>query len=287
MAEKRDGGFGVKNFLSGYANQASSPLESKGEWLCIRCEPDPFTGERINVGVGVIDVSGKRHVKVIQEPGRLECFYGELAGQVVSLAQVAAECFLSGIGSPSSQISFADPVPFFEGTVQETLDSAFRDQVTVAIPTRSDSQRNTIDDQQAQNLVIDEIKKINDFDGDLLANTPQVIIQTERGPRVVMIPLQPVNGVGTIKSTDYSSHTLKSHLLDGLLDLECAARYRRKKELGIFLLRPKASSEKMERQIDQVIDSISFRAPANLYLEVQEQSVELAKAVKDWALKAG
>jgi hypothetical protein len=72
-----------------------------------------------------------------------------------------------------------------------------------------------------------------------------------------------------------------------LLDLEFAARYRHKEELGIFLLRPKASSEKMERQIDHVIDSIASRAPANLYLEVQEHSVELAKAVKHWALKAG
>ena len=47
------------------------PAVASGQVFVIRCEPDPFTGERINVGVCVQDASGKRHVRCIEEPGRL------------------------------------------------------------------------------------------------------------------------------------------------------------------------------------------------------------------------
>jgi len=257
--------------------------KERGKLFVIRCEPDPFTGERINVGVGLIDSSGKRFIKVIHEPGRLECLYGDMASHVISMAKVAAECFLAGIQSPSTQIIFSEPMPFYEGSGEEVLNNAFREQVTVALPHRQESQKKTVDDDEAITRVVNHIKNLNGLQADVLANTPQVIIQTDRGPRAVMIPLQPKNGVGTIKSTDYSGQTLKSHLLDGLLDLEFAARYRNKDKLGMFLLRPKRGLEKAEKQIDQVIDSIAFRAPKNLYLEVQEDDLELAKAVNHWA----
>lgn len=258
-------------------------IKEKGKIFIVRCEPDPFTGERINIGVGLIDSSGTRVVKVIHESGRLECLYGDMSSHVLKLAKMASECFLAGLQSPSNQIIFSDPMPFYAESVEEVLNNAFREQVTVALPHRKENQRQTVDDDEAVIRVVNHIKKIKGLQADVIANTPQVIIQTDRGPRTVMIQLQPKNGVGTIKSTDYSCQTLKSHLLDGLLDLEFAARYRKKDKLGMFLLRSRRGLEKSEKQIDQVIDSIAFRAPNNLYLEVQDDDLELAKAVNYWA----
>lgn len=273
-----------------FAALQSSPqatLEAAGHIFVIRCEPDPFTGERINVGVCVVDAAGNRLVKVIQEPGRLECLYGDSGGAVVvSMAQAAAACAGAGKGSPSSQILFDPPTPFFNSDPKAMLESTFADQVTVALPKKTSNARKTVDDEAALKLVSDHIKNMKGLQADVLANTPQVLVNTDRGPRAVTVPLQPPQGVGTIRSADYSPQSLKTHLMDSLLDLECAARYRKKKHLGIFILRPSNEPEKTAKITDEIIDSVAFRAPRDLYLEVQFDSKALAECVTEWAERA-
>lgn len=273
-----------------FAALTSAPLaelEPMGQLFVIRCEPDPFTGERINVGVCVVDRTGQRYIKVITEPGRLDCLYGDAGSAVVlNLAHIAGACALQGIASPSSQIIFDAPTPFYNATPKAMLESTFADQVTVAIPRRTESGKKQIDDEAALRLVTDNIKRIQGLEADFLANTPQVLLNTERGPRSVTVPLQPKNGVGTIRSADYSTQALKTHLMDSLLDLECAARYRNKGHLGIFILRPQNAPEKIARATDVIIDSVAFRAPKNLHLEVEFDGQELAQRVSEWAAKA-
>lgn len=264
---------------------AAEPTKPAGYYFVIRCEPDPFTGEQLNIGVCAIDPSGKRHVKVITEPGRLECLYGENACLVVSMAQTAAACAMQGLGSPSSQIVFDIPLPYYHTSAQDVLASAFAEQVTVAIPKKSNdtSNKNKLDDEAAWTMVANDIRLLKGLQADVIANTPQVLIETGRGARSVMVPLQPAHGAGTVRSADYSTQTLKSHLMDSLLDLDCAARYRRKRGLGMFILRPKKATVKEASAIDAAIDSIAFRAPSNLYLEVSDDSMTLAQAINSWA----
>lgn len=253
----------------------------------IRCVPDPFTDERINVGVCAIDAeTGVRFVKVISEPGRLHCLYGDMAYSVVNLAQVAGEAAQKGLSSPSSQIIFDVPSPFFNSTAASVVENTFADQISVAIPQREQKQQAQVDDDLALQKVADAIKLQRTFDFDLIANTPQVIVQTERGPRPMKIPLQPKNGVGTVKSAYYSASTLKSHLLDSILDLECAARYREKTHLGMFILRRNDENRKDMASIDSVIDSIAARASRHMYIEVATQPDELAEACAKWGALA-
>ena len=269
-------------------SQPASSLEQAGQIFVIQCEPDPFTGERINVGVCAIDPSGRRFVKTLTEAGRLECLYGESGSAVVlSLAQVAGACAIKGLASPSSQILFSEPVPFYNSDVTAMLESTFADQITVAIPRRVDAGKQNIDDATALKSVIDRIKKVLNLDAGFVANTPQVIIDTNRGPRPVMIPLQPIGGAGVIRSAYYSPATLKSHLMDSVLDLDCVSRYRGKKRLGLFILRPSDASQKDSAAIDAVIDSVAFRAPGGLHLGVATDIDGLAQEVTEWALAEG
>ena len=50
--------------------------------------------------------------------------------------------------------------------------------------------------------------------GEVVANTPVALVQTPQGPKPVMVQLQPRNGVGAVRSADYSPQSLKTHLMD-------------------------------------------------------------------------
>lgn len=261
-------------------------MQPAGMVFVIRCVPDIFTSEQFNIGVCAIDNNGNRKAKVITEPGRLSCFYGESASNVVLLAQAALEAALAGVQPPSSQIIFDTPTPYYNVTIEDLVANTFADQVTAALPHRQSSEKEMIDDEKAWEKVSDAIKLAKKLDTPMLANTPQVIIQTEKGLRTLRVPLQPINGVGTIRSAYYSPSTLKTHLMDSVLDMECAARYRNKKHMGLFILRPPKASKELNKQLDAVIDGIAYRAPVTMVMDQGYSPNDLANLVTHWAEEA-
>lgn len=255
-----------------------------GMVFVIRCEPDPFTGERINIGVCVQDASGRRYVRCIEEPGRLHCLYGTSATTIISMAKMAAACAGQGLPSPSSQIIFDTPQPYYNASAQETLAYTFQEQVTVALPQRQSTERMQVDDAAALSLIIGELSKrfTSHLLGDVVANTPTTLLPTQWGLRPVTIHLQPSNGVGVIRSADYTPASLRSHLMDSVLDIQCAAKYRQLKRQAIFLLRPHQEPEKMLNQRDESIDNVMCRAD-NIELHQSHDSAALAENIINWA----
>lgn len=256
--------------------------EPAGMIFVIRCTPDIFTGERINIGVCAIDPAGKRKAKIITEPARLQCLYGDHAIDVLMLAQAAMEAAEKGAPSPSEQILFDDPTPFFNSTLEQALENTFADQVTVALPHRQQVKREELSDEAAVAKLSDAVKVKIQLNFELLASQPQVIVNTERGPRTMQIPLQPREGVGAIRSAYFSAHTLRTHLMDSVLDLECAARYRQKRALGLFILRRRGGGKKEQHAIDDVIDNILYRCPQSLHLGQSDDVNALAEEIADW-----
>lgn len=257
-----------------------------GQVFVIRCEPDPFTGERINIGVCVQSADGRRHVRCIEEPGRLECLYGPAAVSVVSLAKMAQVCAAKGLPSPSPQVLFDEPLPYYQGTAEDMLRITFQEQVTVALPQRTASGRQQLDDAAAVAQVVAELRKRLAVLGEVVANTPETLVATPQGPQPVTVHLQPRHGVGVIRSVDYTPQTLSVHLMHSVLDLQCAALYRQRKHQALFLLRPQKEPEKLAQQRDDVIDSIMRRA-GSVHLEQSEHSEELAAGIVAWAAEAG
>lgn len=256
-----------------------------GQVFVIRCEPDPFTGERFNIGVCVQDAAGRRYVRCIEEPGRLECFYGGGASSIVSMAKIAAACAADGLASPSPQIIFDTPLPYFHAKAEDILRLTFQEQVTVALPQRIATSRMQVDDAAATALVLGELRKMLPMLGEVVANTPVTLVNTPQGPRPVTVPLQPRNGVGAVRSADYSPTSLKAHLMDSVLDLQCAALYRQREHQAIFLLRPTQEPGKLAQQRDDVIDNVMYRA-SNLKLYQSDNSEELAQEIATWAAAA-
>jgi len=273
-------------FESRFADQAGS-IQPGGLISIIRCEPDPFTGERLNVGVIGVDSAGRRLVKVIEEPGRLECLYGDSATSVVWLARAAEEAATLGLDPPSPQVHFDAPTAFFNESLEEAVARAFDDLVTVALPLPERRRlRKQLSDEAALSAVSDAVKGLIGLNFELLANSPNVLLQTDRGPWTVRVPLQPRNGVGTVRSADYTPHVLRAHLTDSILDLDCAARYRQKRSMGLFLLRPLGDVEAQDEAIDAVIDSVVHRAPKSMRFEVADTAEGLAAAVHQWGVEA-
>lgn len=263
-------------------------IKPAGAVFIIRCVPDIYTNERINIGVCAIDGStGKRYVKVITEPGRLQCLYGNMATSVVRLARVAAEAALSAASPPSPQILFDEPSPYYHSTAEEVIRNTFADQITVALPVRETPRARVIDDAQALRQVTDAIKLLaSDLDFDLIANTPEVLVTTERGQRPMNFPLQPRDGLGCIRSAYYSASTLKTHLMESVLDLECAGRTNKKSHLALFILRPNNLEYAKAQDVDDVIDDVAYRAPTNLIIEAAAQADILARFCNNWASNA-
>lgn len=272
----------MSSWVEVFNTPPSTRAEPAGMLFVIRCTPDIFTGECINVGVCAIDATGRRKGKVVTEPARLQCLYGEQSVNVLMLAQAALEAAERGALPPSPQVVFDEPTPYFNSTLEQALENTFADQVTVALPHRDGALRQELPDEVAQTRVSDAVKARIGLDLELLANTPQVIVNTERGPRTMVIPLQPRNGVGTIRSAYYNASTLRTHLMDSVLDLECAARFRQKRSLGLFILRPRNRSRKDQLAIDGVIDNVVYRCPTSLHLGQSDDVGALAEEIAAW-----
>jgi hypothetical protein len=253
--------------------------------------PDPFTHELLNIGVALVLRNGSRIAKVITEPGRLACLYGEhQAHAVLLMARIANEAFIAGESSPSPSIIFSEPMPVFHMTPEDAIESLFKDQVTVAIlqrVTQGDVEVDTLPTESLRAQVYRYIReKTEPIIGDtIIPQSTLAVVNTAKGPRTVRVPLQPPTGLGALESADYSGQTVRIHLMDALLDVEFAAEARDIKRLGLFIARPSRPdlSDKQLREIDNAIDNVTGRAPRNCRVEVESRVERLAEHILDWS----
>lgn len=276
-------------FDSLFDTRAQNNMQQTGMSYVIRVIPNLFTGEVLNIGITVITTEGRRAVKVIDEPGRLTCLYGEQAAEsLVFLAQIAKEAAESGAPSPSHNIIYSDPLPFFNMHPEDALNHFFKDQVTVAIPF-PDEKRKT----QEKKLRTDDVRakvyslikqKTSAFSGDsLIAQSSFQAIPTPNGDtRNIIIPLLPKNGIGGLESADYTNQSLKLHLMDALLDIECVAKHKGFKKLGLFIAKPENVPAYRTTEIENAIDYVMWRAPSECKV-VQESNLDrLTEEILEW-----
>jgi len=267
-----------------------SNFKETGQTFTIRCTPDVFTGESLNIGVCLIGNDGARIGKVLTDPGRLACLYGEEnAGGIVQLAQVALCEALEGRSSPSPNIVFDTPTPIYNLDPLEAIDDLFASQVTVAIPLHGVAQKRL--PSSPTNQVVARVynlmrEKNSDAANDIIPSSPQTVVNTRKGTRAVQIALQPPHGGGIIQSAAFGSQTLRAHLLDALLDLEWAAEARELKRLGFFIVRPGNWPDTKQVDLERAIDDVVDRIPTRIRVEVESDLVRMTQHIFNWALAA-
>lgn len=264
----------------------ASSIQPSGHAFVIRAIPDLFTGETVNVGVCVVLPDGSRLVKVIDAPGRLECFYGDAAHEVVQVAKHAEYCALKGLPPPGKNVMFDSIQAFYNVSPERALNGFFIDWVTAALSKSvSEPQHQPFTTEDARKAVLSLIKQMrsNMVLDTLVAETPNILINVADKPRLVSVPLQPAFGAGTVESADYGADTIRLHLLDRITDLAAVYDARKAQHLAMFILRPqRAVSEKQLRQIDNAIDKVLWKAPKHMRVEVESSVQRTAELVVEW-----
>lgn len=267
-------------------SSSASVMTPNGHAFVIRAIPDLFTGEVVNIGVCVASPEGKRLVRVIDKPGRLECFYGDAAQEVVLLAKHAEYCALNGLPSPGNNVIFDLPIPFYNVSPQQALNGFFVDLVTAAISKTATqepkAQFTTEDARSAVTRLVKEMRANVALDS-LVAETPNILINVSDRPRLVNVPLQPTFGAGTVESADYGAETIRFHLLDRITDLAAVYQAGKATQLAIFIVRPQhPMSEKQLLHIDNAIDKVLWKVPKNMRVEIESSVQRTAELVIEW-----
>lgn len=261
-----------------------------GVWFRIAAQPDSFTKERFNIGVGIVDTNGRRYVKVITERGRLECAFGvSNAESILMMAEAAGRCFEAGTSMLFENIKLSKPIPLFDLAPTQALEQLFSDQVTLAAPKRAEPTRppNWLNRTETREKIYEIIREKIPATRQtrLLPQSLKMRVDNGKGKRkLVDIPLQPDNGAGALESACYSLGTVKTHLMDSMLNLQAIANAHELKRVGMFVLRPSTGMSQRERQeMDNVIDDVLWRAPRSWSKDVEEDPTQLANRILEWA----
>lgn len=261
-----------------------------GYWCRIVAEPDTFTGERFNIGVGIIDNVGNRLVRVITEKSRLECAFGASdAESILMMADIAKKCFEAGTAPLFQNVLFDVPVPLLNRAPTIALDELFFDQVTFALPQRAEVARPAgwLTREETRDQVYQLIREQVSANSAnfLIPQAQDINVTTKKGPsKSVKVPLQPLGGAAGLESACYTPTTVKTHLMDAMLDLQTYAIGNDVKHTGMFVLRPLTGlSQKSLLSIDNTIDDVLWRAPRDWKIEIEEDPVKLTEKILEWA----
>ncbi len=278
------------NYLGYEAPDFSHATVQTGVWCRIVAEPDTFTGERFNIGVGIIDQAGNRLAKVITEKGRLECVFGSHdAKSILMMADIARKCFEAGNPPLFDNVFIDPPMPLLNQAPETALHELFLDQVTLALPQRSEASKpdGWLTREQTREKVYQLIRhRVSANQAQfLIPATPLIQVASGAGaPKAVKIPLQPMGGAGGLESACYSPATVKTHLMDAMLDIQTHTNATQLKHVGMFVLRPVTGlSKKSLQNLDNTIDDVLWRAPKSWRIEIEADTELLADKILDWA----
>ena len=271
------------------ANLAStSGFLQTGESWRIQIAPDIFTGERLNIGIGVRLPSGAVRVKVMETAGRLACFYGEIGAEnIIFSANLYKEAIEAGMPSPVKNILEADLQPIYNTDPDEALISLFLDQVSAAkVEAKKQNADETVKRDKLTADIYKIIRKARPTEADsIIPQSPMTIVQTDKGNRPARIPIQSAEAFAGLESAAIkTSHVIQFNLMNALLDVEVACRAKKVGKMGMFILRPNTQDDRWNTMVDNAIDRVLWRVPSNCRVAVNANHDALAAEIIEFAI---
>jgi hypothetical protein len=259
-----------------------------GESWRVQIAPDLFTGERLNIGVGVRSSSGAVKVRVMDFPGRLVCFYGDIGAEnILFAAKLYKEAVEAGLLSPVKNIIETDRQPIYNTDPDEALVSLFNDQVSAGrIEQKGQKNDETVKREKLTADIYRIIRKARPDDADsIIPQSPMTIVQTKQGNRAARIPIQGETAFAGLESAAIkTSHVIQFNLMNALLDVEAACRAKQVKRMGMFILRPETLDMHWNTMVDNAIDRILWRAPNRCHFVADAKHEVLAEKIIDFAM---
>lgn len=278
----------MNTLLDDLAGRSNAGSES-GRWVRITATPNPFTGERINVGVAAKGHDGQWRVRVMESMGRLECLYGEEGAEnVLFVAALAKERLEQGGILDLPGVSLSEESVFFHMGADEAVAAFFSEQVPLATEEPKAGRQPSITSDTVRRQVYDHMRlKAGGLADLVIPQSPSALIEHDGKQRSVEVPLQHPQAFGALESAGYRSEQgLRLRLADALIDLEAAAQYRGVKRLGYFIARPTEMEPELMDRIDNAIDRMAWRMPKNCRFEVEDSTEALADKIIEWLPEA-
>lgn len=261
-------------------------LEPCGEWFRLCITPNLFTGERLNIGIGIRDAKGHVRVKVVDQISRLASLYDtDSAENILFAAQLTQKAIESGENLPVQNIEISPATPFYNLSADEALNAFFAEQVPLNFTDTKRPKEKSIPSETVREEIYKIIALKEPDIYDLIH--PQFASATieHRGKkRQVTVPLQHPSAFGAIESAGCrTSSTLQLRLMNALLDLEAACEARGIKTMGFFIARPSTDNTQWNLTMDNAIDDVTWRIPTHCRVEVESNLEALANHILDWA----
>ncbi|NEV64721.1 hypothetical protein [Thiorhodococcus minor] len=290
--------------MSLYANlrQMASPVPTpavSGQWFNIRFIPDLSTGERLNLGVGLLGEDGRIHAKLLTDFTRLHCLYGERIDSdelrfLLDLLRHGWSHPEEALRSPSPHLLFS-PLKYAAG---DSLEAILEDlyQVTVTLEPSPQTDRKAtrdthmIDTKTARERVFEAMVRKAPLSASLLAPNP---IWPVNGGKLLDMPIRAPSQFATLISVWHTrSERREITALRAQADLDAARTLFPDDTGGLFILRPPPGEpgydEAQQRKIDQVIEMTTWRLGVQgMPCEAEHDPEALAERVLSWSEQAG
>ncbi|MDN3525667.1 hypothetical protein QWY79_10370 [Halomonas sabkhae] len=284
----------------------ASPQITRGRWFNIQLQPNLFAGEKLNVGVGFVDQTGRLHTRVSNNLSRLRCLYDDrvdLEG-IQMLVGLAGDLFDRELyepdmpGAVSPQLSFSTP-SYAAGTcVEEILETFYEQTVSLVPPLQEKDAKRTYfrgytNRAARQSLQQWMTKNHQELASRIFPRDPAFKIRAVDGgatqEHTVDLPLhQPGKLAGSIISAYCSTEqTAQLRLLQSAMTINTTKRHLEKEKIGLFVLRPGEDSglgRKVLRHFDEMIDENVWQLrDAGVHVGVECSVESLGREVAGWA----
>lgn len=291
---------GSTEHMSQFALATPKP-EFTGAWATLELQPDIFVPQRFTIGVVVQSPGDRLHFKLLDDFKKFECLYQERFPQksVRELLAYAEEALRRAVQSNTAipEVQFdtnclmlAAP-QFTSGNDRESSVERLFSEVVVMAPSgkRKASEFQSIDTQQARELVNRELKQIAQMDFDRIA-TPQrqgILLDYEGTKHFLDLNLITTRACGSVTSAVYkTAQSVEMNLLKSSRDLTTYSRIRKMDDIGLFLLMPEAGAvePKEFKHIEAVIEEHEWKLERDGFRVVSLPSpLALAREIYDWA----
>jgi hypothetical protein len=273
--------------------QSSSPDTFAGHWSAILWQPDITGVQTFAIGVVVIG-EGKPAYRLMDEPGRLACFYQPQAMTKdfawllsVTRSTLAEHDAGAPLTLPIFNLSLTPPRYVSGESAQAIADHLFAELVPAAqTEGKQRKTRENLDTPSLRTLVHRELKRIANLDYEHIVREKNEVIH-DRGDHLFDVDIVTAKGVGSVISADYQAQvSIERNLLRAAQDVGSYGKVREKDSRGIFIYAPDRIQlpTKQRRDLEDYLlsecwklEAAGFQVATNLHPE------PLAQDVFEWA----
>lgn len=262
-----------------------------GTWQPVFWQPDLFSPQRFVIGTIARSSSGEVAFRIMDSPGRIECFFRPRAikREFAALTAMLKQAVLRGgdpliLGSPNFSIGDAC---FARGeSSQAVADSAFADSVTAARSMPDDK-----DDQSVGPNTEETRRTVNNFLKTLLGLRFSEVVREEGqtlSEHYLDVSLAPNNGAGSIISACFKSvFTVEMKILRAASDINAYASAQHRDKKALFILEPGPDAKLPPKERKEIADMIGSECwkleQAGFSTPCQTDAYRLAGDIKEWS----